>query len=203
MFTRYFLIVLTFLLGGCINLQPSDQFDQIMLTSGYTEKQQQEINLVNPVAWQLVVERPSATAFYNSSQVVVVANGYDYSYAKGIRWTGRLPDLLQSTLINFFDRTHKIEGVGAPSVGLQAKYRLIVGIDKFDISISEGYQKQQVDLVLSVKLLDLKTLSIVDKKFFSATSIIVNNRLKNVSQAFNSAFSELMFSVFKWIILHK
>lgn len=202
MFIKYFLVMSCVFLGGCVNLRSGDQFEQISLNTHYSQKEKAAIEKMNAVGWQLAIERAPISGFYNTNQVAVVTGGYEYSYAKGIRWIDRLPNLLQDTIIQVLDKTHKIEGVGYPAMGLNVKYRLILGLEKFQIFLDEKRKEQKAEIVLSIKLFDLKEMKIIDKKLFSAKSIIVNNQLKNIAKAFNKAFSQVMFSLVQWVLSH-
>ncbi len=191
------------LLGGCINLLPSDNnsFEQISLMLEDDTRACQEIKKLKPVNWQLTVEKPIMGDFYDTNRIVVVINGYDYTYAEGIRWVDKLSNIMQSRFIQVFDESQKIQGVGAPLESLQSKYRLIGIVRKFQINVRTP-EKPKVVLSFITKLFNLISYKIVDSAVFTQEYIISTNNLKDTSAAFNKAFSCLAYDLAKWVLSH-
>ncbi len=194
------LILLILALPGCVNLISDKKLDfeqitlDVNLESGFSDG-------LKPVDWQLSVEKPATSGFYNSDRIVALVNGYDYTYVSGIRWIDKLSNLVQSAFIQAFEDSGRIGGVWAPGSGISSTYILLTTIRKFQIEVNVP-KLPEVVLVVSAKLFDVKQRKVIDSKVFKQHQMIEKNELKNTTEAFNDTFSRLAEALVMWSLSH-
>ena len=106
------------LLGGCsllssappqlYDLSPKNTFD----------------DAAPAAAWQLVVEEPTTPNAINTDRIAVRPSALVVQYFGGVKWTDRAPALVQTLLVESFENSGKIIGVGRRSVGMTGDYVL-------------------------------------------------------------------------------
>lgn len=64
------------------------------------------------VQWRLVVDDPSATRIYDTTKVAVARSGGRFEYFSGAEWADRAPRLIRFALIQSFEDSGRILGVG-------------------------------------------------------------------------------------------
>ncbi len=84
---------------------------------------------------ELSIAMPTAISLIDSPRIVV-RTGPDHAYLKGAQWANRLPALLQTRLIESFEKSHRLAAVGGP--GLAAKYTLVTDIRRFEADVTHG-----------------------------------------------------------------
>ncbi|MFQ5562092.1 MAG: ABC-type transport auxiliary lipoprotein family protein [Parvularculaceae bacterium] len=67
------------------------------------------------VDWRLIVENPAATRIYDTTKVAVAREGGRFEYLAGSEWADRAPRLIQSALVQSFENSGRILGVGGRS----------------------------------------------------------------------------------------
>ena len=79
------------------------------------------------VNWQLVVELPTAAAGIDSSRIALSHDPFTLEYYAKAAWTDNAPGMVQTLLIESFERTGKIVAVGPecrrPQAGLHPENR--------------------------------------------------------------------------------
>ena len=70
------------------------------------------------VAWQLVIEEPLAAGGLNSSSIAFRPTPLELKYFKDVRWTERVPRMVQTLLVESFENSGTIVAVGRQAIGL-------------------------------------------------------------------------------------
>jgi cholesterol transport system auxiliary component len=85
------------------------------------------------VRWQLVINLPTAAAGIDSSRIALTHNPFRLEYFAEAAWTDTAPGMVQSLLIESFERTGKILAVGPESAGLRPDYILETDLGEFQV----------------------------------------------------------------------
>jgi len=126
---------------------------------------------------QILIPEPSALKALNSEQIVIRLTGSEIQYLAASQWSDRLPRMYQQKLVEAFENTGKVGGVGKPGEGLAIDYQIISDIRSFEISTG-GADTAIVEI--AVKIVNDRNGSVRAQQVFRATA--------NVSGAGNPAF---------------
>src|SRR5690606_34274021 len=87
---------------------------------------------------QILVPEPDALKVLDGEDVAIRTPSGAEQLVGGARWSDRLPRLVQARLIEAFQRSGRIGGVGRPGEGLAIDYQVIVDIRSFEIRLGGG-----------------------------------------------------------------
>src|ERR1700760_278794 len=91
-------------LAGCSNLiGPPDAFPIYMLRAHIPPAPAGQ-----RLAWQLTVDQPNAPDALDRSRIAIVKSTLEMDYYANAQWQDRLPDLVQSAIMEGFDATNRI-----------------------------------------------------------------------------------------------
>jgi cholesterol transport system auxiliary component len=146
---------------------------------------------------QLLIANPTALKMLDSDMVVVRVSGTEVQYLAKSQWGDRLPLMVQSKLVEAFDSTGKLAGVGKPGQGLAIDYQLISDIRTFEIE-TDGTRRANV--VISVKLLNDRNGTVIAQKVFSATVPARGDTNQGLINALSQAFGKVTSDIVTWTL---
>lgn len=149
------------------------------------------------VAWQLAVAEPTADAPLDSARLVVRPRPHEYGVAPGAQWNDAVPILLQGLLLQGFEDSGKIAGVGRDSEGLSADFVLLTAVRRFETDLSEK-PGAKAKVVLAAKLLDARRHAVVAMETFAAEIETPRKSNRGAVDAFNAAMSDLIPRIVFW-----
>jgi|KBSMisStandDraft_5_1062788.scaffolds.fasta_scaffold20014_5 cholesterol transport system auxiliary component len=197
---RHFLVATTALaLGGCSGgslIGPPSPAPQIYA-----------LNPVPPavfdapqVGWQLVVAVPVAPAVLDSDRIALerAPNAMDY-YANS-QWTDRLPSLVQSLLVQTFERSGKITAVGRESAGLRPDYVLETEIRDFEAFYAVIDTPPKIRVKLVAKLLTASSHEMAGSVEVSHEAQAAANDMTSITAAFAQAAGAAVAETAAWTL---
>ncbi|HEY8579456.1 MAG TPA: ABC-type transport auxiliary lipoprotein family protein [Beijerinckiaceae bacterium] len=143
---------------------------------------------------QIVVTTPTATAPLDGERIVVRAPGEGVSLLKGAQWSDKLPDLVQSRLIQTFENGRLLRAVGRPGDRIVADYSLVSEIRRFDIDVAS----QEAVVEISVKLVGDRSGRIASARVFQARTPGSAANGAAASQALDAALDRVMRDIVAW-----
>jgi cholesterol transport system auxiliary component len=178
-------------LAGC-NILPKVQDPTTLYT--LTPKTSFPEDLPN-VNWQLVVELPTAAAGIDSSRIALSHDAFTLDYYAKAAWTDNAPGMVQTLLIESFERTGKIVAVGPESAGLRPDYILKIDLREFQANYRAGDPIPSVTVRVSAKLVAMPQRRIVraidsDKQVKAAGS-----KFEDVLNAFDDALGHVLRNI--------
>jgi cholesterol transport system auxiliary component len=150
------------------------------------------------VGWQLVVELPTAAAGIDSSRIALTHDPFTLEYYANAAWTDNAPGMVQSLLIESFERTGKIVAVGPESAGLRPDYILKTDLREFQANYRNNDPIPTVLVRMTAKLVAMPQRRIV-------RSITSEKSVKAASSKFEdvlSAFDDAVGHVFREIVVY-
>ena len=171
------------IMSGCLSLpKNSEKYKLFYLkTLPFSEKERASLH---PVKWQLILEDPSCDGRLNTDRIVVQSSSAEITHISGARWVDRLPNLIQQLLLNLFENSGQIKGVGTSLDGLDADYVLLIDIRDFELMVRES---KEVRIRIFAKMMRLKDREIVGAKTFESIVPITQDSFKEVIDAFLTA----------------
>ena len=146
---------------------------------------------------QILVPEPTAVKALDSEQVVIRLSGVEIQYLSKARWGDRLPKLVQAKLIEAFENTGRLGGVGKPGQGLAIDFQIVTDIRAFQVETNGG---QHANIEISVKLLNDRNGTVRAQKVFSATSPVQGSGNRNYIAALDRAFAKVSSEIVAWTL---
>ena len=146
---------------------------------------------------QLLVPTPSALKALASNQVVVRTSPSAIQYLSNSQWSDSLPDIVQARLIQSFEDTGRLGGVGRPGEGLAIDDRVLTDIRAFSVSTA-GAPMATVDI--SVRILDDRNGVVRAHKNFRATTPVSGSGNPAFIDALNSSFDQVVRDIVAWTL---
>jgi cholesterol transport system auxiliary component len=149
--------------------------------------------------WQLVVDIPVADAALNTARIALRRNPVLLDYYGDANWTDTAPLMVQTLLIESFENTGKIVGVGRQSVALRGDYSLISDLREFQAE----YDKSAIPAVrvrLNAKLVKMPERLIVGSINAEYVEPAEGSDLASVVYAFDQALGKTLKRIVEWAL---
>lgn len=146
---------------------------------------------------QILVPEPTALKALDSDQIVIRLSGSELQYLSKAQWSDRLPRMVQAKLVQAFENTGKIGGVGKPGEGLAIDYQVISEIRSFEIS-TEGADTAVVEIF--AKLVNDRNGTVRAQKAFRATASVKGTGNPAFVKALDQAFATVASEIVGWTL---
>ena len=146
---------------------------------------------------QILIAAPSALKALDGENIVVRSGPNSISFLKGAQWADRLPNIVQSRLVQAFESTGRLGGVGRPGEGLAIDYQVISDIRTFNINVSSG----RIAIVeIAIKILNDKNGTVRAARVFRATSPVGGEGNASYIAALDRAFDSASSDIVTWTL---
>lgn len=146
---------------------------------------------------QLLVPEPTALKALDSDSILVRVSGTEIQYLSKAQWSDRLPRMVQSKLVEAFENSGRLGGVGKPGQGLAIDYQLVSDIRAFEI-VSSG--ARAADVEISVKILNDRNGTVKTQKTFRASEPVSGTENRTYIKALDRAFSRVSAEIVDWTL---
>lgn len=184
-------LLLATLLAGCGTTTPLDTFS-------LSTPQQTKSASASRKNLQLLVPAPSALKALDSENIVVNTAPGAIEYLKGAQWGDRLPNLVQSRLVQAYENTGVFGGVGRPGDGLAINYQILTDLRVFSIQ-AYGAQKAAV-VEIAVKLMNDKNGEVRATRVFRSAVPVSGTTNSGYVKALDAAFERTASDIVSWTI---
>jgi cholesterol transport system auxiliary component len=151
-----------------------------------------------PVAWQLAIDTPLASDALDSARMLVMPTPGALETYKGGRWADTPPLVLRGLLIEAFQDTGRIAGVGAVTSGIHADYTMTIDLYDFEVQYRDGAPHAVIRL--NAKLNDASVNRVRAAKTFEADEPVSGTTAGDAAAAFDHALDALLAGVVAWTI---
>jgi cholesterol transport system auxiliary component len=176
------------MLAGCFGSADKDTFD---LSST------PEIKGPSAKGRQILVTEPTALKALDSEQVVIRLSGVEIQYLSKTRWGDRLPKLVQAKLVEAFENTGRVGGVGTPGQGLAIDFQIVTDIRAFQIEANGG---THANVEISVKLLNDRNGTVRAQKVFTGSAPVRGSSNRDYIAALDAAFAAVSADIVAWTL---
>jgi cholesterol transport system auxiliary component len=149
---------------------------------------------VRPISLQIIIPEPSAVAPFDADRIVVRSPTQGITVLPGSQWSDRLPELLQSRMIQAFENAKLLRAVGRPGERIVADYSLVSEIRRFEIDAGAG----EAVVELSVKLVGERSGRIGPARVFEGRAPATGRDGAAASAALDVALSSVLRSLVTW-----
>lgn len=145
---------------------------------------------------QLLIADPTALKALDSENIVVRLSGSEVQYLANSQWSDRLPRMVQSKLVEAFEDTGRLGGVGRPGQGLAIDYQVVTDIRAFEVDTV----KNIANIEISVKLLNDKNGTVRAQQVFQSSARVSGSGNANIVKALDSAFAAASRDIVAWTL---
>jgi cholesterol transport system auxiliary component len=150
------------------------------------------------VAWQLAIDTPLASDALDTSRMLVMPTPGSIETYKSGRWADTMPLMLRSLLIQAFQTSGRIVGVGAVASGLHGDYVLTIDLYDFETQYRDGAPHAIVRL--TAKLTDATTNRIATARTFDADAPVGGALAGDAAAAIEQALNTLLPQIVSWTL---
>jgi len=177
------------LLAGCGGGAKNDTFDLSVSPAPVTQAPSLKSR-------QLLIAEPTALKALDSENIVVRLSNSEVQYLANSQWSDRLPRMVQSKLVEAFQDTGRLGGVGRPGQGLAIDYQVVTDIRAFEIDTKNNV----ANIEISVQLLNDRNGTVRAQNVFRASTRVSGTGNANLVKALDSAFAAASREIVAWTL---
>lgn len=151
-------------------------------------------------SWQLAVEEPVASGGLNTSRIALRPTPNEIRYFAGARWALPAPEMLQTLLIDTFERSAQLPGVGRPGASLRPDFLLHTELRDFQAEFGNSDRPSRVRVTLVAQLIARDGRRVVGSRRISGEQASDANSVAGVVEAFDSQLQPLLAELAEWVL---
>ena len=148
-----------------------------------------------PVDWQLVVEAPTSAASLDTPRIALQRTPLTFEYYADAAWTDNAPAMVQTLLIESFESTKRISGVGREAIGLRPDYILKTDLREFEAVYDGDNPVPTIWIRMNAKMVKLPERRIVVSDTFGEKLPAASGKLEDIVAAFDEALGHVLKKV--------
>lgn len=192
----YCAAALFLVLAGCGSLlEPSNPPLQIFLL----KPQLKALGDAPKASWQLAVAAPEMAQMLDTHRIVLV-RGATMDYYADAQWADQTSHLLQDLLIEAFEKSGKIVGVGRDTGEIRADYVLHTQVRDFESQYQNENAPPAVMVSISAQLTAVRTRDVVASFDTTKTVPAAQNSVPAVVDAFDAATQSALEDIALWAL---
>ncbi|MDF1607422.1 ABC-type transport auxiliary lipoprotein family protein [Hoeflea sp. YIM 152468] len=146
---------------------------------------------------QILISEPTALKALDSEQIVIRPTPSAIQYLAKSQWSDRLPNIVQDKLVQAFENSGQVGGVGRPGDGLAIDYKIITAIRAFEIKADAG---EQAVVEISAKVLNDRNGVVLASKVFRSTAPVSGSSNAAYVQSLDRAFEVVVRDMVGWTL---
>ncbi|MFC4821997.1 ABC-type transport auxiliary lipoprotein family protein [Dokdonella ginsengisoli] len=150
------------------------------------------------VDWQLVVDTPSSSGMLDSVRMLASPVAGELEVFPKARWRDPAPTLLRSLIIEGFESSGRIVGVGSATSGLGADYALAIELRDFQLEIRDGAPRAAVRF--QARLFDYVSNRVVATQAFAQETPAAGSDAASAFAAFESGLNAVIPQLVDWTL---
>lgn len=150
------------------------------------------------VGWQLAVETPLASDVLDSTRIAVMPSAGIIEVFPGARWSDNAPVLLRNLLVQAFEGSDRITGVGSAVTGIRADYALAMELYAFQLDLTDGAPHAVVRL--QARLVDYASNRVLASHLFETTMPAAGTDVASAFAALEAALNDTVSTIVAWTL---
>ncbi len=149
--------------------------------------------------WQLAIEPPIAEAGLDTARIALRRDPASLEYYAGASWVDAAPIMIQTLLVESFENSGRIVGVGRQSAALRSDYSLRTDLREFQAEYDgQGQGPPRVRVRLNAKLVKMPQRTIIGTTTVERTETAAATDMGSVVQAFDQALGKALKRIVEW-----
>ncbi|MGC2411613.1 MAG: ABC-type transport auxiliary lipoprotein family protein [Stellaceae bacterium] len=149
---------------------------------------------------QLVIASPTAPAGLDTERIALSRAPLSLDYFADAQWADRMPFLVQTALVQGFEKSAAIPAVGPDNGSLSADFVLETAIRDFEAIYDPDGGPPRVSVALDAKLVRMPARRIVAQISVSREAKAADNAVPQIVAAFDSALGGAVTEVVTWAL---
>ena len=146
---------------------------------------------------QILITEPAALKALDSEQIVIRPTPSAIEYLAKSQWSDRLPKIVQDKLVQAFENSGRVGGVGRPGDGLAIDYKIITAIRAFEINADAG---ERAVVEISARMLNDRNGVVLASKVFRSTLPVTGSGNAAYVQSLDRAFEVVVRDLVGWTL---
>lgn len=146
---------------------------------------------------QILIAEPTALKALDSEQIVIRPTPSSIQYLAKSQWSDRLPNIVQDKLVQAFENSGQVGGVGRPGDGLAIDFKILTAIRAFEIKADAG---EQAVVEISAKVLNDRNGVVLAQKVFSSSVPVAGSGNAAYVQSLDRAFEVVVQDLVSWTL---
>jgi len=162
-----------------------------------TPKSTYPANLPHPSV-QILVDVPLAPAGFDTTRIALSHSAVSIDYFADSEWTDRLPQLVQTALLESFENSRAITAIDRESIGLRADFILKTEIRHFEALYDSPNGPPVVWVAIITRLVAPSGREIVAQSSFERREQASANEIPRIVVAFDEALGAVIKDIVVW-----
>ena len=152
------------------------------------------------VAAQLIVDVPVAPAGLDTARIALSRLPLSLDYFADAQWTDRAPLLVQSALVDAFEKSHALAGVGREGFSLHADLVLETELDHFEAVYDSPDGAPRVRVTLDLQLVRMPQRAIAAQTSLTREARAAGTTIPQIVPAFGAALGAAAEAAVVWTV---
>lgn len=145
---------------------------------------------------QILIANPKVLSSLDNDRIVIKPSTAQISFFGDVRWSDRLPRLVQLYFSRSFSKTNGARAVGLPGDGLLIDHQLLFDLSAFQLEVSGTQVVAHVEI--AVQILNDKNGKVIATNRFSAKVPTTDDPVSGV-KALNKALDAVAVDLIGWV----
>lgn len=152
------------------------------------------------VDWNLEIPVPSAPQGLNTQRIALRRSPVTLEYFANVTWTDAAPELIQTALVQTFENSARIAGVGRDSTRFRSDYILATELRDLQADYDNGAGPPQVTVRIVARLIRLPDRAIVGGQVFTHAVRADGTAIDRIALAFDEAVGQACRQIVEWTL---
>jgi len=150
------------------------------------------------VDWQLIIQTPLTSATLDTARMLVMPTPGVLEVFPSARWRDTTPALLRSLVVQGFESSGRIVGIGSAQSGLSADYALAIDLHDFQLEVHNG--ASQAAVRFQATLVDYTSNRVLATQSFAAQSPAAGMDAASAFAAFETDLNTIVPELVDWTL---
>ena len=149
---------------------------------------------------QLLLGLPNAPAGLDTERIALSRSLMSLDYFADAQWTDRAPLLVQTALLDGFEKSGAVPAVGRDSAGLRADFILETDLRDFAANYDSPSGPPRIAVAFNVKLIKIPERKIIAVKSVTRQQPAAADTIPEIVRAFDAALGGAVEEAVRWAV---
>jgi cholesterol transport system auxiliary component len=179
--------------GGILSEPPQRKLYQLKASANFSAPQRHS-------SAQLLLALPNAPAGLDTERIALSRSPMSLDYLADAQWTDRAPLLVQTALLDGFEKSGAVPAVGRDSAGLRADFILETDLRDFAANYDSPNGPPRIAVAFNVKLIKIPERKIVALKSVTRQQPAAADTIPEIVRAFDAALASAVEEAVRWAV---